>query len=120
MIVELKHYPELGYTGCFEAEEYHVNVKAYRHVGETSQGQILFQAETGSTENLAEASVWFEMIVKWDGCANWIVPCHQQGMMSHICGYKDLVEFGSAIKSAYKESHSLMKNSDIGSSEFQG
>lgn len=114
MKIEIMRYPELECDVCYEIDEHFVQVKAYRHTGMTTNCEPMFETENYQpTSNLAESAVWFEMTVKWDGCAHWITPEQRAGIMSHICDYSEFNQFNNAIKQAYRDAHGYMPMSDV-------
>lgn len=113
MRIEIMRYPELGCDACYEIHEFFVEIKTYKHVGLTSNSEPMFESGSHHTANLAEADVWFEMTVKWDGCANWIISDQRNGMMSHVCEYSEFNQFNDVIKQVYREAHGYMETSDV-------
>lgn len=86
-------YYDIGYIVAYEVYDYRLEVQVYKlcslNLYHTKDG-------FGLTESLADAELFIEGSIKWDGCSNWTLnpePNHMQ----HFCGREGLEKFGQLL-----------------------
>lgn len=80
-----------------------------------NKGKISYKLPNTSspepTENIAEAEVFMDIDIKWDGCSNFIFPTQNKCML-HFCGLADWKRFAAAIEWLHKLHCELMESAD--------
>ncbi len=116
MAVE-KYFKDLWYYVVAEPGEYKVEYKIYEVEGQGKDGDPFFhragEASHPSSGEvaLADAEIYAQGHVKWDGCSNWNID-EQERVMLHFCTKEQILNLGRVMAECWDMTAELCEHWD--------
>ena len=101
-----KSFPDLGFLVVAQPSEYLVDYKIYDVIGyDTADNEFVYERagatdSMDTTKDLAEAQIFIQGHIKWDGCSNWSFDVQDECML-HCCDRHDLERIGLILATCW-------------------
>lgn len=97
IMINIKVFEDIGFVAiATKIEPHFVEFEIYRIWGIDADGEILYISDCSPVSNIAEAEIYLDGNVKWDGCSNWHIQ-ESERCCVHGCSREHLTAVGEVM-----------------------